>query len=62
VASGAEAVEAGRRPAEIDDREEERGERVEAEVSAQPGQAKRQDEARDRRGGDEVRQSREQGD
>ena len=43
VAAVAEGVEAGRRAAEIDDDEEEGGERIEAEMRADPGQAERQD-------------------
>ena len=40
----AEAIEARRGAAEIDDDEEERRERVDAETRADPGQAERQDE------------------
>ena len=52
VPAVAEAVEAGRRAAEIDHDEEERGERVEAEMRAEPGQAERQDQRPARRARD----------
>ena len=42
VAAIAEAIEACRRAAEIDDDEEERGQRIEAEMRAEPGQSERQ--------------------
>ena len=44
VPAVAEPIEARRRAAEIDDDEEERGQRIEAEMRADPGQAERQGE------------------
>ena len=55
VSSVAEAVEARRRAAEIDDHEESRGQRIEPEMGTQPRQADRQNQVRCRRFAEEER-------